>query len=225
MAVMLHVDARWQSGIALYRERRRPFTERERALLQRLVPALANTVRNCHLFRDAADRGDLLDQVLGAEGVAVVVLAPPAEVARTALATALLDRWFAPVERRPGGVPDVLLALVDRSDGAPVTWTRHQGDTRLEVTAVPLPASAGRGTWALSMRETSPESALPGAWEQRLTPAPREVTARVLRGWDNRLIADDIGCAEGTVKRHLQNIFDRLGVSSRGALQARAAKR
>src|SRR5687768_9968765 len=33
MAVMLHVDDRWQSGLSLYRERRRPFSEAERASL------------------------------------------------------------------------------------------------------------------------------------------------------------------------------------------------
>jgi len=224
MAVMLHVDERWQSGIALYRERRRPFTEQERALLQRLVPALANTVRNCHLFERAVGRGDLLEQVLAAEGAAVLIVAPPAEVARTAPATALLDRWFAPVERRAGGLPDPLLALLGRTDGAPVTWTRRQGDTTLEVTAVPLPASAGRGTWALSLREVLQRIALPPAWERRLTPAEREVTSRVLRGWDNRLIADDVGCAEATVKKHLQRIFDKLGVPTRAALQASAAQ-
>lgn len=223
MAVMLHVDARWQSGIALYRDRRRPFTERERALLQRLVPTLANTVRNCHLFEEAAGRGDLLEQVLAAEGAAVLIVAPPAEVARTAPATALLDRWFAPVERRAGGLPDPLLALLGRTDGAPVTWTRSQGDTSLEVTAVPLPV-AGRATWALSLREVPHAIALPAAWERKLTRAEREVTARVLRGWDNRLIADDVGCAEATVKKHLQRIFDKLGVPTRAALQASAAR-
>lgn len=225
MAVMLHVDARWQSGIALYRERRRPFTERERALLQRLVPALANTVRNCHVFQDAVGRGDLLDQVLAAEGAAVLIVAPPVEIARTAPATALLDRWFAPVERRAGGLPDPLLALLRHAGGGPVTWTRSQGDLRLTVTAVSLPASAGRGTWALSLREVSRSIALPAAWERLLTPAEREITARVLRGWDNRLIADDVGCTEATVKKHLQRVFDKLGVPTRAALAASAAQR
>jgi DNA-binding CsgD family transcriptional regulator len=224
MAVMLHVDARWQSGIALYRERRRPFSEGERALLQRLVPALANTVRNCHLFREAAGRGDLLEQVLGAQGAAVVIVAPPVEVARTAPATALLDRWFAPVERRAGGLPDPLLALLHGADGAPVTWTRRRGDLGLTVTAVPLPASAGRGRWMISLREISEAAALPEAWARLLTPRESEIVARVLRGWDNRLIGEDLGCAEATVKKHLQRVFDKLGVPTRAALQARAAR-
>ncbi|MFS8066918.1 MAG: LuxR family transcriptional regulator, partial [Byssovorax sp.] len=50
MAVMLHIDARWQSGLSLYRDKRRSFSERERAALERVTPALVNAVRNCHLF-------------------------------------------------------------------------------------------------------------------------------------------------------------------------------
>jgi len=45
----------------------------------------------------------------------------------------------------------------------------------------------------------------------------------VLKGWDNQLIAGHLGLALGTVKKHLQNIFDELGMDSRTALICRAA--
>jgi DNA-binding CsgD family transcriptional regulator len=138
MAVMLHagaragapteLDARWQSGLSLYRDRRRPFTPRERQTLQDVTPAFVNAVRNCLTFA----------------------------------------------------------ALRDQS------------------AASPAPAE------------------LSAAWMRRLTPAQRNVTAGVLRGWDNRLIGDDLGVTTGTVKKHLQFIYDRLGVGSRAALMALA---
>jgi len=138
MAVMLHagarsgappaMEARWESGLSLYRDRRRPFTSGERRTLQDVTPAFVNAVRNCLAFA----------------------------------------------------------ALRDQS------------------AASPAPAE------------------LPPAWMTRLTPAQRNVTAGVLRGWDNRLIGDDLGVTTGTVKKHLQFIYDRLGVGSRAALMALA---
>jgi Bacterial regulatory proteins, luxR family len=43
----------------------------------------------------------------------------------------------------------------------------------------------------------------------------------VARGLPNRLIADEVQLSESTVKRHLANIYPRIGVSSRGEAVAR----
>lgn len=226
MAVMLHVDARWQGGLALYRDRRRPFSEREQAVLQRLVPTLANTVRNCHLHGAAVARGDALDHLTSAHGLAEIVLDERGvEVARSDAAGRLLDAWFAPVERRLGGLPDPLRDLVAQAvaEGtAPARpWRRHAGDVELEVTCATLPAQASRGRFMLSLRAI-PTPKVPARWADRLTCRQLEIASLVLRGWDNQLVADVARCTVGTVKKHLQGIFDRLGVPSRAALIALA---
>jgi two-component system nitrate/nitrite response regulator NarL len=48
-----------------------------------------------------------------------------------------------------------------------------------------------------------------------LTPREREVLARLATGARTRAIATDLGIAEPTVKRHLTNIYRKLGVSNR----------
>lgn len=48
-----------------------------------------------------------------------------------------------------------------------------------------------------------------------LTPRQREVFARALRGMPNKLIARELGIAEGTVKVHLAIVFRALGVRNR----------
>lgn len=52
-----------------------------------------------------------------------------------------------------------------------------------------------------------------------------DVPLRVLLGWDNQLIADELGCSLATVKKHLQHIFDKLGIPSRTALYLLASPR
>jgi DNA-binding NarL/FixJ family response regulator len=95
----------------------------------------------------------------------------------------------------------------------------------LRVSFVPLPAD-GSGTrpWAIVLQEVSNTPPMPEPWRMRLTEREVEVVACVLRGWDNQLIADELGCSLGTVKKHLQRVFDKLGVDSRAALLHRATR-
>ncbi len=48
-----------------------------------------------------------------------------------------------------------------------------------------------------------------------LTPREREVVSSVLQGLSNREIATRLSVSEDTVKHHLTNIYDKLGLSSR----------
>jgi DNA-binding NarL/FixJ family response regulator len=57
-----------------------------------------------------------------------------------------------------------------------------------------------------------------------LTDREREVLSLVAAGETNRQIATALGISEHTVARHLSNIFDKLGVTSRTAASAFAHK-
>ncbi|MFD0144819.1 MULTISPECIES: LuxR C-terminal-related transcriptional regulator [unclassified Streptomyces] len=66
---------------------------------------------------------------------------------------------------------------------------------------------------ALPGRAT-PETAIRGAGNS-LSPREREVLTQVAGALSNRQIATRLGITEATVKRHLRNIFEKLGVASR----------
>jgi DNA-binding CsgD family transcriptional regulator len=231
MAVMLHIDDRWQSGLSLYRERRRPFSEREQRTLQQLTPAISNAVRNCHLFGAAMGWSAALETLLHAHGAATIIAsANGTEIARSDGAAGLLEKWFAPHERRADRLPQVLSALLGRvesetsADGPPVVWRRRSADTTLEVSILPLAGYGRLSRWVLELRELSHSLCVPAKWALLLTGREQQVVASVLRGWDNRLVAAELGCTEATVKKHLQRVFDKLGVESRTALLVRAAE-
>jgi DNA-binding NarL/FixJ family response regulator len=58
----------------------------------------------------------------------------------------------------------------------------------------------------------------PERWRKILTRCQYQVVDRVVRGWDNRLVADDLGCAEWTVRAHLRDAYPKLGVGTRAQL-------
>jgi DNA-binding NarL/FixJ family response regulator len=70
-------------------------------------------------------------------------------------------------------------------------------------------------------RLTAPRGAGPF---RALTDREREVLSLVAAGETNRQIATVLGISEHTVARHLSNIFDKLGVTSRTAASAFAHK-
>jgi DNA-binding CsgD family transcriptional regulator len=57
-----------------------------------------------------------------------------------------------------------------------------------------------------------------------LTTRELEVLRHVAAGKSNKTIARDLGLSERTVDRHVSNIFDKLGVSSRAAATAFACR-
>jgi len=206
MSAMLHADGEWSSGISLYRSERHPFSDLDRALLEALMPDLRRAVQNCRRFADTDRKAQLFDSVLSREGLAVVLLSPRGgEIGRTATATALLERHFPLNSRRAGTLPAELLAT---------------NDATLAVREHSLPTSAG--TCRALVLEERTATALPAPWQTRLTPREREVTAGLLAGWDNQLIATELGCSVLTVKKHVSRILDKLGADTRQQLLARA---
>ena len=53
-----------------------------------------------------------------------------------------------------------------------------------------------------------------------LSPREAEITELVVLGATNAAIVDQLHVAPGTVKKHLDNIYGKLGVRSRGQLTA-----
>lgn len=225
MAVMLHTGGGFQSGLSLYRDRRRPFSERDQRLLQQLTPSIGNAVRNCRLSAKAERRSAMLDRILGSEKGVVVVRSPTRELYRTEAATALLDAWFTPVERGVGSLPQVLLDELAKVQAARTQghvgssfWTREGAEADLKVEFRSLHESVGEPDWVLRFREVSVRA----DWAALLTARECQVALGIIRRWDGRTIAEELGCAPNTVKKHVQHILDKLGMPNVNTLRAQA---
>ncbi|WP_141331990.1 LuxR C-terminal-related transcriptional regulator [Myxococcus sp. AB025B] len=226
LSVLMDMGLGWHSGFTLYRETRRAFTEKERAFLQRLTPILARTVRNCRMLEDLAHQGDLLEQLFRHTGLDSIVLSPPTtELMRTPRSTALLHRWFPDAPCGRFGLPQVLLDALEglrrsgpqQLSGQDVLTFRRPGSS-LKVTFLRLPGQSGRMPWALILQEVRHGAQAPAEWRKRLTPREMDVVERVLNGWDNQTIADDLDSSLNTLKTHLKRVYAKLAVPSRAKL-------
>jgi DNA-binding CsgD family transcriptional regulator len=229
MAVMLDVGRDWRGGFMLYRDRRNPFSDRDRALLQRVTPALAKSVRNCRKMGEEQGSRWMLESLLRKRGSECLVLEPSGtEIMCTRGAKKLLKTWFALSEQKTQELPRVLTERLEQLAGSLHTMQPGQDVLeaggpahKLKVTFIPVEVHANRRLWALLLQE-SPH--IPPAWREKLTKRELEVVARLLQGWDNKTIAEDLRCSVDTVKKHLQHIFDKLGVDQRSQVLHMAAQ-
>jgi two-component system nitrate/nitrite response regulator NarL len=66
-----------------------------------------------------------------------------------------------------------------------------------------------------ALHDLMQQAAVPQRKTYGLTPRELEVVGSIVEGCSNRDIAKQFGLSEETVKRHLSNIFDKTGVSTR----------
>jgi len=137
---------------------------------------------------------------------------------QTPLARELMQRYF----EAPGGqVPEEVLAwLRSQASGEPRPLT-ITGEARQLVLS--LQERTADDDWLVVMREVS-DAAIVRALLQafKLTMKEAEVLYWVAKGKTNRDIGDILGSSPATVKKHLEHVFEKLGVETRSAAAATA---
>jgi DNA-binding CsgD family transcriptional regulator len=180
---------------------RRDFTERDRLVLDLLQPHLARLWQAARIRRllsaalaelDRVDERDRRGVILLGPGDEIEFASPPAE--------RLLREYFSATTG--GRLPSALADWLE-SDGA-TPFVRRRGVRQLRV---------ARSDGALVLEEMDDEI--------QLTAREREVLSWVARGETNADIARRLWLAPSTVRKHLENVYAKLGVNTRTAAVAR----
>jgi DNA-binding CsgD family transcriptional regulator len=203
-------------GIAMNRSSR-SFTHREHALLDALRPHLGQAWRHVLARGRAQELVDALEQGLESAGGAIVVLDSAARIARAGgPARDLLEAYFGEREHLPSIVTD---------------WVASNPGSR------PLLVDGGRGRLVVRLldavlvdrhpvllleesRRRVPDVAVLVALG--LSEREAQILELLATGRENFEIADELDIATATVRKHLERIYSKLGVHSRGAAAARA---
>lgn len=172
---------------------RRPFSERDRLILDLLQPHLARLWRAAQTRRQLAAALVGLDHAEADESRGVILLGARSEVVYASEPARRLLHEFAPDE-----------TLIDwLESGSRQPLVHRNGDRRLVVERV----------GDALLLETRPDLGL--------TAREREVLARVASGETNAEIARVLWLAPSTVGKHLEHIYAKLGVKTRTAAVAR----
>jgi len=175
-----------------------------------VLARLATHLRNARAVRMAREAVDV-----GGHGV-LLVDAHQRLAWHSPQAKQWLDEFF------PGQPGDAHMAWLHATEGAPEV--RSIADGERVLTARPLgSAGLGEAMWLLSLRraDAQPASRLATAL---LTPRETEVLSWVAKGKTNRDVAEILGMSPRTVNKHLEHVFEKLGVETRAAAAALASR-
>jgi DNA-binding CsgD family transcriptional regulator len=211
-------------GIALNRSRR-SFTERDRDLLELLRPHLAQAYEQVGERELAATLMGAIETAYAEVGGAVILVDSTGTIGYAGAASrGLLADYFGAPSGRVAHLPAVVVDwLGASSEGAPREPLLVDGERgRLRLRRLPG-ASGAAGPLVLLLDEQRPSLATLASLERLgLTRRQAEVLRLVAIGKDNSAIAQELFIAPPTVRKHLENIYARLGVSTRTAAAAAA---
>ncbi|WPB74969.1 LuxR C-terminal-related transcriptional regulator [Archangium violaceum] len=232
MAVLLPIRPGFFAALALYRNRPRAYSSQNAAVLASLTAHWMNTVRNCSDVQDVTIGTRLIEELYRRTDAAILIVEPPhREVLRSSHATVLLERWFTPSDLHSSGLPlplkERLDALVRMDPDARLdknVWVSLHADGYRTVRFIELPNPEGPRRWALLMHEIPISIPLPAEMKRKLTPREVTIATCLLRNWTNKQIADELKRSLHTVKTHVRNLLDKLGVDGRADLLYQAAR-
>ena len=223
MAVTLPAAPGGIVGIALNRDRR-DFGERDRAMLALLRPHLAQMRRDA-ATRDAARLLEsVVDRALGDRGRAAIAVGRGGAVSFASAGALDLVASYVPQWGRADALPQVMLdwRARERARGLapPGDLTIDGPEGRLVARLLPASEPGGHDVVILDDHRTG--ASLLTLAELGVSGRQAEVLLQVARGRTNAEVASVLRISPRTVQKHLENIYDRLGVRSRAAATARA---
>ncbi|PQV47971.1 response regulator transcription factor [Paraburkholderia sp. BL21I4N1] len=160
----------------------------------------------------AEESPDEMRAVLAAGALGFVPKRQPASVMLKAIELVLSGGAYVPME--------ALSLLGSRETTASPAHADAAAETALHGAAVApasQPAAPASGAAGVTEPLTQIQSLQPHQQHllENLSPRQQDIMRLVHRGWTNKMIARDLGVAEGTVKVHLSVIFRALGVHNR----------
>jgi DNA-binding CsgD family transcriptional regulator len=225
MAVTLPSAPGTVVGIALNRDRR-DFGERDRAVLALLQPHLAQQRRDVAEREAAGATAGMLELLLADRHQAAVALGRGDAVAAASARAAALLRAYLPRPARPGALPDAVAVWLARTRAAglavPEPLVVDGADGTLVGRLLTAAAPGGHDVLLLEERHRDDGRALAALAALGLSARQAEVLALAAKGWTNAEIAARMIISPRTVQKHLEHVFDRLGVRTRAGAAAKA---
>ena len=193
----------------------------------RAAEVLARMAAHMHAARQARQARNALD----AYGHATIaVRLQTGSGARLVWQTPLARRWLpAYFNAAPDCMPTALLAWLQPAtqgrDVRPLSTARTTTEGTRQLVAT-LQGRTVDDDWLIVLREVSDAATVEATMQAfGLTLRESEVLYWVAKGKTNRDIGDILGSSPATVKKHLERVFEKLGVETRTAAAAMAMQR
>ncbi len=210
-----------EGGVALYRTEERPFSEHERDRLAVILHVLAAKMRSTAALAQLRIEVTAAKMANDVAGRGLILVDPYGRIQYlNGLARKLMALLYPSLARGSDAcLPnDLVQRLVSPLGG---TWTLQRATERgmctVQFSSVELTDIEQPGWWCIILREPS---CVPPEWLAKLERHETDAVERALRGWSNRLIAEDLEISVDAVKKRLERAYNKLGLPNRATMIA-----
>ena len=222
MAIGLPSPPELVIGIALNRGRR-DFSERDRRVLNLIRPPMIQALRTVERYSELSRRLAVAERGLERRGAGVAILEGQGSARRIAYASEEAARALDLGQPDPGGtraIPERLRNWLEGAEGesggaagavAPLVVEQTDGSQRV----VHLLRARRAGDSDALLVEAGDRISIPILRAAGLTAREAEVLRLVALGRTNAEVANELTLSRRTVQKHLENIYDKLGTTSR----------
>ena len=192
----------------------------------RPAEVIARMAVHMHAARQARQARNALDAYGHATMAIRLDLVPPSLVWQTPLARQWLPQYFdAPADVVPQALLDWLAPAQAGRDLRPLSTPLSLPGSARQLVAT-LQGRTADDDWLVVLREVSDAATVEATMQAfGLTLRESEVLYWVAKGKTNRDIGDILGSSPATVKKHLERVYEKLGVETRTAAAAMALQR
>jgi DNA-binding CsgD family transcriptional regulator len=222
MALPLQINETMVVSI-VFNRRSSDFSSADRAVFEAIRPALSAVYRNLIVREDAEIAVGTLRKLAASNGWQIIQVGCSGHIlAGEADALQSLERYFGTQSPlKPTALPVPLVSWMarvrnwglDRGPRETEPLTVARSGMQLTIHFVADPTASGRGF--LLLKESRSGLAAEHLEQLPLTLREREVLALLAAGKSNPEIATLLGISPRTVQKHLEHIFEKLGVETR----------
>jgi len=208
-----------EGGLALYRTQERPFSDCEGHRLAVTLHVLGTKLRSTAALAQLRREATAAKMATEKARHGLILVDPYGRIRHINSHAHILMAQLYPSHARgsDASLPSELMPYVLSPGGG--TWTKENGTRTVQFFSVKLTDIEQPGWSCIVLRD--PYS-IPQEWLTKLAPHELKTVERALRGWTNRLIAEDLNATEKAIKKRMERVFDKLGVSSRATMIAKA---
>ncbi|WP_338450017.1 LuxR C-terminal-related transcriptional regulator [Niallia oryzisoli] len=190
------------------------FSEKDRTIFRTLAPIISNLLHLETEYEEQRKEKEMLEAFADNNHTGLILLDQHYQVIYMNKSALRMSKEASIDKDLDRFIESLFFRSANRHAGS---MKMHLHDYRIKVITHHEPFLAKESCYAVIIEEDKPNMLLE---ENQLTKREQEICSYLKKGWTYKQISEKLYISVHTVNKHIKNIYQKLGINSRAALQA-----